>query len=80
VSQAGALPEVGGEGALYVEPYDAGGFAARLAEVARGEHGGLGDRALARAAQFSWEKTAAETLQVLEEAMAEHRTEGEPHG
>jgi glycosyltransferase involved in cell wall biosynthesis len=68
-SAAGALPEVGGEAVQYVRPDDPEDIAGRIAEV-------LSDGALARrltaagrvrASQYSWEKTAAETLAFYEE-------------
>jgi glycosyltransferase involved in cell wall biosynthesis len=54
-----ALPEVGGDAVAYCEP-DAGSIARELAALlddpARREE--LGDRALARAGEFSWENAA----------------------
>jgi len=70
VSNAGALPEVGGDAALYVDPDDAIGFADRMEEVARSQHDDLVGRALARAAEFDWEKTSGAILQVLQIAAA----------
>jgi len=68
VSNAGALPEVGGDAALYVDPDDAAGFADRMEEVARSQHDDLAARALERAAQFDWQKTAQGILRVLKAA------------
>ena len=68
VSNAGALPEVGGDAALYVDPDDAMGFADRIEEVARSQQDDLVGRAVARAAEFDWEKTAQAILRVLEAA------------
>ncbi|MDH4197926.1 MAG: glycosyltransferase family 4 protein, partial [Candidatus Aminicenantes bacterium] len=68
-SAAGALPEVAGDAVLYVRPDDPEDIAVRIAEV-------LSDGAVARrltaagrlrAALYSWEKTAAETLAFYEE-------------
>lgn len=70
-SNAGALPEVLGEAALLLGPRDAGGLAAALRRVladptlART----LAGRGLARARQFSWERTAAETVEVFRAAL-----------
>ena len=61
---------MGGDAARYVDPCDAPAFAARMAEVARGEHPGLRERALARAAEFDWAETASATLRVLKDAAA----------
>jgi glycosyltransferase involved in cell wall biosynthesis len=64
LSRSSALPEVGGEAALYFEPGDAADLAGQLSQV-------LHDGALAqrlrvagrlRAAEFSWARTAASTI------------------
>ncbi len=69
-SNASCLPEVVGDGALLADPNDADAFAAALERV-------LGDsalaeqlvqRGLARAGQFSWDRTARETLAVYDQA------------
>jgi glycosyltransferase involved in cell wall biosynthesis len=71
LARAGALPEVGGEAALYFEPFDVG----ELTEVLSGLLGSpqrraeLGARCRVRAAQFSWDATAAATWQVYEELL-----------
>jgi alpha-1,3-rhamnosyl/mannosyltransferase len=67
-SRSSSLPEVGGDAAIYVDPFDiesiglglreALGRPARLAELAA--------RGLERARSFSWEHTAAKTLGLLE--------------
>ena len=67
-SRAASLPEVCVDAALYVEdPHDVGDWTAALRELSenapmRAHLRGLG---LARAAEFSWERTADETLAVL---------------
>jgi len=70
VSNAGALPEVGGDAALYVDPDDAMGFADLMEEVALSQHDDLVGRALDRAAEFDWQKTSGAILQVLQIAAA----------
>ncbi len=69
-ARAGSLPEVGGDAALYVEAGDPSAFAARTAEVLdRPElRGGLSARGIARAACFSWERTARLTWDVYRDA------------
>jgi alpha-1,3-rhamnosyl/mannosyltransferase len=71
-SRGGALEEVAGDAAVLVDPRDresiALGIASVLDDAARREtlvRGGL-----ARAAQFTWERTARETLRVYEQAVA----------
>ena len=68
-AEATALPETGGDAALYFPPGDAGA----LAEVLRAllddasVADGLAARGLARAAEHSWERTARATLDVYRE-------------
>jgi glycosyltransferase involved in cell wall biosynthesis len=64
-----ALPETGGDAAAYFDPTAPGDLGSSLAsllgdEAARAE---LSRRGLARAAQFSWERTAGETAAVYRE-------------
>jgi alpha-1,3-rhamnosyl/mannosyltransferase len=70
-SRTSALPEVGGDAALYVDPRDpsdiaAGATTAVESPAVRQE---LIDRGLARASQFTWRRTAEETLKVYEELL-----------
>ena len=71
-----SMPEVAGGAALLVEPLDVGAWRDAIAAV--WQDGDVRERlraaGLARAAQFSWTRTAAETLAVLRQAAAErHR-------
>lgn len=70
-SNASCLPEVGGDAALYFDPTDEDGFVDTAARV-------LGDtelrtrlvsRGRARIAQFSWQKTAVETMKAYRAAV-----------
>ncbi len=67
---AGSIPEVGGDAALYAPPGDARAFASvlssLLADPAARRRAAAAGRA--RAASFSWEKTAAATLSALRRA------------
>lgn len=71
LARAGALPEVGGQAAAYFEPHDAGELAAVIRRLVadRSEWQRLSEAGVARAAQFSWEKTAAATVAVYEEVL-----------
>jgi len=67
-SRAGALPEVAGDAAYYLDPNDTDGIAAAMARLAddvalRDELARLG---LDRVREFSWKRTAERTWQELE--------------
>jgi alpha-1,3-rhamnosyl/mannosyltransferase len=70
-ANAGALPETTGDAAILLDPSDATGFAEALQKIATDDD--LRERmavdSLAVAAQYSWERTAAETDAVLERAL-----------
>jgi glycosyltransferase involved in cell wall biosynthesis len=72
VSRAGSLPEVCGDAAYYANPRDEGSFAAAMLEVAlsAGLRDTLARAGRARAADFSWERAADATVNVLEQALA----------
>jgi glycosyltransferase involved in cell wall biosynthesis len=64
-----SLPEVGGEAALYVDdPLDAEGLAAAL-EQALSQRDHLRRLGRARAAQFTWERTAAGVASVIRDLL-----------
>ncbi|NTX55065.1 glycosyltransferase family 1 protein [Myxococcus sp. CA039A] len=71
VSTAGSLPEVCGSAALAVSPDDAEGLAEAIHRLLRspGERGALAEKGRARAAEFTWERTAEGTLAVYEAAL-----------
>ena len=66
-SNAGALPEVLGDAALLVDPYDETALADALEAAAR-DPGTLRQKGLERAARYRWDTAATETWQVYEEA------------
>lgn len=65
-SNASSLPEVAGDAAVLIDPYDSGQLADGLLRVAESSalQDNLRARGLTRAAQFSWDRTAAETVAV----------------
>ncbi len=67
-SNRGALPEVGGDAAMYVEPEDVEAMSLALTQCLLVPEGvrSLLEMGLARAGEFSWEKAAEETLKILE--------------
>jgi glycosyltransferase involved in cell wall biosynthesis len=71
-ADAGSLPEIYGEAARYCDPVDVKSIAAALAEVASDEQlrARLVARGRERAAEFSWRRTAEQTLAVYREALS----------
>jgi len=69
-SNGGALPEVVGDAALLFEPQDTGSLVQALRDLLADEERrqALASAGQARAAQFSWERAARETLAVYGEA------------
>lgn len=71
VGRAGALPEVCGDAALYCDPWSTESIASGLAQLAR--DGALRARLAAagraRAATFSWDTCAAQTVTALKQAL-----------
>lgn len=72
LARAGALPETGGDAALYFHPSDAGELAEAIRRILddEGEHTRLRAAGPRRAAEFTWENTAAETVAVYEELLS----------
>ena len=67
-SKGSATEEVAGDAALLVDPHDRSSIAHAMQRllVDGVEHARLRERGLERAAQFSWERTARDTLSVYE--------------
>ncbi|MEN6642400.1 MAG: glycosyltransferase family 1 protein [Armatimonadia bacterium] len=72
VANATSLPEVVGEAGILVDPHNPVELAARLGELLADEakRGILAARGLTRAAQFSWQKAALETLETYRRAVS----------
>lgn len=68
-SSASCLPEVVGGAAVLVDPLDTDAWAAAMTRIVKdgGLRAEMRRRGLARAAEFSWEKTARATLEVYGE-------------
>jgi glycosyltransferase involved in cell wall biosynthesis len=68
LARAGALPQTGGEAAVYFEPHDASSLAGAIrTALADGQR--LAVAGLRRAATFSWRQTAELTVAVYEELL-----------
>ena len=69
-SNAAAMPEVAGDGAIFFEPGDAGDMADAIRRLL--DDGAfsreMSEKALARARMFSWRRTATETIAFLKSA------------
>jgi glycosyltransferase involved in cell wall biosynthesis len=67
-SNLSSMAEVAGDGALLVNPYSVEEIAAAMQEVGRNSQvrSHLRELGLARAKQFSWEKTGRETAAILD--------------
>jgi len=71
VSNSGSLPETVGEAGILVDPYNADSIAAGIARVLdmdEKRYNEVVSLGLAQARKFTWERTAKETLGVLEAA------------
>jgi glycosyltransferase involved in cell wall biosynthesis len=66
-SSVSSLPEVGGDAVVYVDPMSVAEIRAAIERllVSDEDRSILGHRARQRAAEFSWDRTAAETLDTL---------------
>ena len=69
-ADSSSLPEIGGDAALYFDPSDARELEQQLRRVLndRELRASLAERGRARAASFSWQRAANETLEVLRRA------------
>ena len=65
-SNLSSMPEVAGNAAVLVDPYDVDSIAEGIKKVLRGKKGFV-DKGIRRVKEFSWEKTAVETLKVYKE-------------
>jgi len=71
-SNVTAMPEVAGDAAVYFDPRDVEDMASSIARVSRdaGLRAELADRGLVRAAGFSWERAARETLAIYRRVLS----------
>ena len=72
-SNSSSLPEVAGEAAILIDPYNVDEIASAMERILKDPvlAQELRQRGLARAAQFTWEKTARETIAVYEKVLGE---------
>lgn len=65
-SKGGSIPEIAGEAALYVDPYDIDDISKKIKEVFFDEkiQSELSKKGLDQAKKFSWEETAKQTIKV----------------
>lgn len=69
-ANSSSLPEVGGEAAVYVDPFDPEALTAALRELLCDEtwRHELGVKGLERAKEFTWDRTATQTLEAYKAA------------
>lgn len=72
-SNISSLPEVAGDAARYVDPYDINDLAAAISELLKDDklRALYRDKGFKRASKFSWKKCAEETLSVYHEVVKE---------
>ena len=72
-SNTAAMPEVAGDAALYFDPYDVEDMASSIARLLDDKDlcEELSQKAIARAENYSWEKTVESTLDILYQAANE---------
>ena len=70
-SNLSSMPEVGGEAAVYVDPYDPADIAQKVVRVLEELplRASLIEKGLARSAGFTWRRTAEATLAVYDEVL-----------
>ena len=66
-SDTGSMPEVAGDAAVLTDPYDIDSIKAGIEEVLRGPKSFI-EKGEKRVKEFSWEKTARQTLEVYKES------------
>lgn len=66
VSNIASLPEVAGKAGVYIDPYDIDSIQHGIMKALGSERNSLVKAGLAQAKLFSWDKTARQTLAVLE--------------
>ena len=74
-ARCASVPEVGGDAAVLLDPLDARAWRDAIGAACQDEamRSRLREAGLARAAQFSWGRTAADTLAVLRQCAAKER-------
>ena len=65
------MPEVGGEAAVYFDPYDETDMAEKIESVLKNERlrKEMIAKGLQKVKEYSWEKCAEETLQIYREVL-----------
>lgn len=70
-SNTSAMPEIAGNAAIFVDPYNVKEISERMAEILMNENlrDMLTERGFAQAQKYSWHKTAQKTLEVYQSVM-----------
>jgi glycosyltransferase involved in cell wall biosynthesis len=73
-SNLSSLPEVGGEAAIYIDPYDVNNIKqglCQLLNLTTSQRNKLIKKGQAQAKKFSWEAAARETLELYRKSVGE---------
>lgn len=76
VSDVGSLPEVAGEAGVYVDPKNPESIAEGIKKVltaTKSQYNSMRQKGIEQAGKFSWEKTAAQTLEILKNVYRQNR-------
>ena len=80
-SSTSSLPEVVGDAGLLINPYSEEEMASAIQRLVKDEalHADLSARAQGRVEQFSWQRAAAETLELFADTLANHEPKAYRH-
>ena len=75
-SNVSSIPEIVGDGAMLINPFDTEELAKAMTEVLENNNvkADLINKGFERAARFNWEKTACQTLKIYESLYTSHKT------
>ncbi|MBF0569947.1 MAG: glycosyltransferase family 4 protein [Candidatus Omnitrophica bacterium] len=78
-SDRGAIPEIAGEAAALIDPYDPSAIAGAIRRLIENsiEHESYAEKGLVRAKEFTWDKVAEKTLNLYQDILGASRSSGE---
>lgn len=75
ISDVASLPEVGGNAAIYIDPYDTDSITSGIEKVLKmseSEYNELVSKGMEQAKKFSWETAGKKTIEIFEEVVDEN--------